>query len=162
MIESEQDRFRSILDSLPQAVVLTDAAMRVVQANASALGMADVLETRPGARLGAIGDVDVPALATGINDDPGTVTSEEARRPGGRTLAVTVSRAVATRDRASGFVVVVTDVTEARRLQDRLAQAEKLSSLGRMLSGVAHELNNPLASVSASHSSPQARLPARL
>jgi len=44
-------------------------------------------------------------------------------------------------------VMVISDVTEARQLQAQLSQSEKLSALGELISGVAHELNNPLASV---------------
>jgi PAS domain S-box-containing protein len=48
-----------------------------------------------------------------------------------------------------GGVGVVTDVTEARRVKERLACAERLASLGTLSSGMAHEVNNPLASVMA-------------
>jgi len=41
-----------------------------------------------------------------------------------------------------GYVLVLSDVTEKRRLHERLAQTEKLSSLGELISGIAHELNN--------------------
>jgi PAS domain S-box-containing protein len=51
--------------------------------------------------------------------------------------------------RKRGVAGAVADVTEAHRLQDRLAQAERLASLGKLASGMAHEINNPLASVSA-------------
>ena len=51
---------------------------------------------------------------------------------------------------------VLRDVTERKKLQDQardvyqqLVQAEKLASLGQTMSGVAHELNNPLATVLA-------------
>jgi C4-dicarboxylate-specific signal transduction histidine kinase len=39
------------------------------------------------------------------------------------------------------------DVTDLRRAEKSLAQAERLSSLGEVVAGVAHELNNPLSAV---------------
>ncbi len=44
-------------------------------------------------------------------------------------------------------VCILQDVTEQRLLQEQMIQTEKLAALGEMLSGVAHELNNPLATV---------------
>ena len=42
---------------------------------------------------------------------------------------------------------VMMDVTEKKKLQEQLVQSEKLASIGQLVSGVAHELNNPLAGI---------------
>jgi PAS domain S-box-containing protein len=46
-----------------------------------------------------------------------------------------------------GGVGIVEDVTERRKLQARLAQSDRLASVGTLAAGVAHEINNPLAYV---------------
>lgn len=43
--------------------------------------------------------------------------------------------------------VIIRDVTNERKLQDQLLQSDKLSTIGQLVSGVAHELNNPLTSI---------------
>ena len=46
-----------------------------------------------------------------------------------------------------GVAVVLRDVTEERLLHERLVQSEKMASVGQLVSGVAHELNNPLTGI---------------
>src|SRR4029077_5636466 len=52
-------------------------------------------------------------------------------------------------DVVTGALGVVRDVTDEKRLAEQLMQQEKLAAVGQLVSGVAHELNNPLASVMA-------------
>jgi PAS domain S-box-containing protein len=57
--------------------------------------------------------------------------------------------------------IVIWDVTDHKQLQDQLIQAEKLASLGTLVSGTAHEINNPvqgilaMAEIIAEESDPQ-------
>jgi two-component system NtrC family sensor kinase len=64
-------------------------------------------------------------------------------RAGERILMVTAIAA----GEPGATVLLFDDQTEKRRLQEQLLQSEKMSAIGQLIAGVAHDLNNPLASV---------------
>ena len=70
-----------------------------------------------------------------------------ARNGQERRAALAIAPIRAVDERLLGTVVTVRDITDLKRLHEQLAQNEKLSALGEMVSGVAHELNNPLTAV---------------
>lgn len=69
------------------------------------------------------------------------------KKDGGRVPLEISASPLIEHGRVVGVVGVARDLREIRRLERRLLQAEKLSSLGQLVAGVAHELNNPLTAV---------------
>lgn len=51
------------------------------------------------------------------------------------------------KERKGEIVVIITDFTEVRRLEEKIRQTEKLVSVGSMVSQLAHEIKNPLSSI---------------
>ncbi len=46
-----------------------------------------------------------------------------------------------------GYECIIKDITERKRMEERIRQADKLASIGQLAAGVAHEINNPLSIV---------------
>jgi PAS domain S-box-containing protein len=58
-------------------------------------------------------------------------------------LSLTISPIIGESGELTGVIVLGVDVTEHRRLERQLAQAQKLESIGQLAAGIAHEINTP-------------------
>ena len=68
---------------------------------------------------------------------------------GARMLNIAIAPLVAKSFEPIGRLIILDDVTERTQLEEQVVQADKLSSIGLLAAGVAHEVNTPLAVISS-------------
>jgi GAF domain-containing protein len=150
-----QKRFvEVVLETLPLGLFVLDAELTVERANregARVLACADARGCAfPGLfapqRIGGVQDFLRAAFQTGRVE-----RREEEAGVGGetKTFRLTAAPVQSTPDApgATHLVVLVEDVTLAKRLERQMLLTERLTTAGRLAAGVAHELNNPLATI---------------
>lgn len=121
---------RAVLNALPAGVVVLDGAGVITENNPAALELLG--EPLLGQRW-----VNVIARAFAPRPDDGhDVSILDGRRVHLATMPL---------GDEPGQVISLTDVTQTRALQDRLHQVERLSALGEMAAGLAHQLRTPLS-----------------
>jgi two-component system NtrC family sensor kinase len=139
-LKQAADEWRTCFDALGDPLAIIRNGCEVVRANSA-------FAKRAGVTLGALPGLRCADHAFGILPCP---------RP---HLAEGPEREIAFKNRSwllRGFpfggeatVVVYKDVTQEREVTRRLFQAEKMSALGQLAGGVAHEINNPLGGILA-------------
>jgi PAS domain S-box-containing protein len=137
-----------IIESSAAAILVCDAAGRILSANSKAAAIFD-LETQ--ALVGETLDGLLEVPSSWKPQLPMHAVNAEADTLARPTRRVIMAVSVLELDSGSfnGRVVVLQDVTEFRDLQDRLREQERLASLGRLASGLAHEINTPLTGIAS-------------
>ena len=122
-------QMQALLNFLPGGVIVLDAKGVVLEANPAAKYLLDC-DLRGRLWRDAIGDCFAPK-----NDDGLEVSTRAGKR-------ISIATSSLGND---GQIILLTDLTETRKLQENLSRHEKLSAMGKMVSALAHQIRTPLS-----------------
>jgi len=135
-----------IVRSLASGLITIAPDGIVLAANVAA---ADILG-QPPALAGQPIDKLMPGLSALVATGHGELRRADLQLADGLTVGVTVSPLRDIKNQVIGRVVNFQDLTELRRLEAQSRRSERLATVGQLAAGVAHEIRNPLASISGS------------
>jgi two-component system sensor histidine kinase HydH len=138
----------NVLEHMQDAVISIDAGGRITIFNRRA---EELLGAKANAVLGkSFGELSGPVgrqLEKMFSTEESEMALDGASGTA-RTLSISLSRTKTAGGSTESQTAVIKDLTEARRLEREVQRKEKLTAMGELASGVAHEIRNPLNAIS--------------
>jgi PAS domain S-box-containing protein len=150
---SSEERYRTLFEESPDALFVSALDGTVLDANEAAVRLyrvnrGEVLGRYFGQLI--LADEREMALRRQIVWAQGRGTfKDRGRRSDGSEFQVQIEVRVVELGGQRRFLSLVRDMSDQERIQGELVQAQKMEAIGQLVSGVAHELNNPLAAIIA-------------
>jgi two-component system, NtrC family, sensor histidine kinase PilS len=146
-LEGLQALHENIVNSISGGLITTDLQGQVMVVNLAGQRLFDLTAAQCTGR--PVGELFLDPLPS-----PTDVTMQREVRSrnqsGEKYFRVTVTPLVVAERGVIGFVYVFDDLTELRRLEREIRMRDRLAAIGRLSSGIAHEIRNPLSSMAGS------------
>lgn len=147
---ASEERYRMVFERSPDALLVSSLAGVVLESNPAAVEMfGGPIVGRSGLELAAIEPSAMEEILRQVQDDTSLRWSGDGRRLDGTPFPIEAEATALWVGGELRILGLIRDLTERRRLQHELLQAQKMEAIGLLVAGVAHELNNPLASIVA-------------
>ncbi len=155
LLRIEKDKWKAIIECMKEGVIYVDKGGKIDFYNASAATIKEsaLSACYPGCDKGLHGVSHREHVeASKRGDDAGergdNPSFNRILHVGGRVYESTCSPIRDSEGKHLGLVLVNRDITERREMERRLMHQEKMTVIGKLAAGLAHELNNPLGVIS--------------
>ncbi len=149
--QEQARQVQQIMDSVPEGVILLSASYQILLANPAALQMLPVLlaegapdKLRLDEPLTSLAGRPITNILAGAADNAWKELNVSCTPPCTFEVAARPLEAGTT---ASGWVLVLRDVTQERNNLARVQMQERLATVGQLAAGIAHDFNNIMAAV---------------
>lgn len=151
-VRNSQREWRDTFDNIQDPIYITDADYTIKRANQAFIDFvgkpfSEVLDRKSYDLLQGTGESSLHYPHQSLQESGLPMDVELTDPVRKRTLVVSHFPYALTDGTFGGAVSLIRDITDDREKEMRLIMAERLGSLGQMAAGIAHEINNPLASI---------------
>jgi two-component system sensor histidine kinase PilS (NtrC family) len=140
-----------IVENISTGLISCDINRKIIHVNAAAR---EIIERKNDLR-GSLVQALFPAVTPHLDQTEISTTERfelDYRTPRGEVLILGMSVSIlhSTGGEPAGLVLIFQDLTRIKRLEKAMRRSEKLAAVGQLAAGIAHEIRNPLASISGS------------